>query len=38
MNDSDSSDSGFCFRNIQISTAEPTVSDGQDGDIWIQYE
>ncbi|MEY8365715.1 hypothetical protein AALA22_08745 [Anaerovoracaceae bacterium 41-7] len=37
-NEGDLSDSGFCFRNIQISTSEPTSSDGINGDIWIQYE
>ena len=26
------------LRPILISTAEPTASDGNIGDIWIQYE
>lgn len=26
------------YRPIRISTSEPTASDGQIGDIWIQYE
>lgn len=26
------------FRNITISTAEPTRSDGGNGDVWIVYE
>ena len=24
-------------RNILVSTLAPSASDGQDGDIWIQY-
>ena len=31
-------DNGGYFRNIQISTSEPTSSDGKNGDIWIVYE
>ena len=32
-----SSSTGY-YRPIRISTAEPTASDGNIGDIWIQYE
>ena len=32
------SSSGGYYRPINISTAEPTASDGNIGDIWIQYE
>lgn len=32
-----SSSDGF-YRPIRISTSEPTASDGNTGDIWIQYE
>ena len=37
-NSSDLNSNEFCFRNIQISTSEPTSSDGKNGDIWIVYE
>lgn len=32
-----SSSTGY-YRPIRISTSEPTASDGNIGDIWIQYE
>ena len=26
------------FKNITISTSEPTSSDGENGDVWLVYE